>query len=46
MADETSDKRSDETVPGGKYLAGDGKTLVDANGNELKAEKPSTQKDA
>ncbi len=34
-----------ETIPGGKYLAADGKTFVDAWGNPIKvkeeAEKPS-----
>lgn len=29
-------ERLDETVPGGKYLAADGKTFVDANGNPVK----------
>ena len=29
-----------ETIPGGKYLAADGKTLVDANGEPLGKKKP------
>lgn len=29
------DKRLDETVPGGKYLAADGKAFVDAWGKDL-----------
>ena len=36
MAEDTN-QQFDETVEGGKYLAPDGKTLVDANGNPLKA---------
>ncbi len=46
MADEKAAATPDTTVPGGKYLAADGKTFVDANGNELKAEKPTAQKGA
>ncbi len=29
------DPEASETVPGGKYLAADGKTFVDANGEPL-----------
>lgn len=35
MADDAQDQRLDVTVPGGKYLAPDGKTFVDANGKPL-----------
>ncbi len=34
--DTPEERRFDETVPGGKYLATDGKTFVDANGEPLK----------
>ena len=33
---EAERKQLDETVEGGKYLASDGKTLVNANGEPLK----------
>jgi len=33
------ERRLDETVPGGKYLAADGKTFVDANGEPLDGKK-------
>lgn len=38
MADDT--RRIDETVPGGKYLAADRKTFVDAWGRPLKDAAP------
>jgi hypothetical protein len=47
MADEQT-TRLDETIPGGKYLAADGKTFVDANGEPItvKDEKPEPKKAA
>lgn len=33
-------QRLDETIPGGRYLADDGKTFVNANGEPLDASKP------
>lgn len=34
-AAEAEANRADETIPGGRYLAADGKTLVNANGEEI-----------
>lgn len=36
---EKAPAKLDETVPGGKYLAADGKTFVDANGEPIKGDK-------
>lgn len=38
MADQA--QRLDQTIPGGKYLARDGKTYVDAWGKPIKQESP------
>lgn len=38
---DAEENRRDETVKGGRYLARDGKTLVDANGKKISGpEKP------
>ncbi len=37
--DNPSDLKLDETVPGGRYLLDDGKTLVDANGKPFEDKK-------
>lgn len=39
MSDEQA-ARLDETIPGGKYLAADGKTFVNANGEPIEVEEP------
>jgi len=44
--DDAPAEQLDETIPGGKYLAPDGKTFVDANGNEIKATDDAKQPDA
>ena len=38
MADEQT---TTETIPGGRYLAADGETFVNANGEPIEAPKPA-----
>ncbi len=36
---ESATLRLDTTIPGGRYLAADGKTFIDADGQSIKGEK-------